>query len=314
MQPKHKIAISGAGGFLGREAIDFFGSDSSVVVHALYSPRRAPPPARPGLVPFIGDLLDTVQTRKWLTGCDAVIHLAERGYPAEPFAEAEGHATTNLSTAARLIAGMKDVGIKRLIYTSSGGALYRGASVGTLDEHSPLMMRTPYAVTKYLLEKRFMDLAEEENWKVSILRVSNPYGIHQIGRLHQGIIGAAIEKLYNREVLPLWAPLATAKDFLAVHDVSRAFQLALRNPVSGIFNIGSGHGTTLHELFATLEKVSGRKLQVKDQPIELLEAERVALECTLAKKTWGWKTTVSLEEGIDGLWRHRLGAKLTRVA
>ncbi len=309
VQKQMKIAVSGAGGFLGREATDLLALDPLLTIHALFSPHKTLPPAGPRFVPFQGDLREPKETRAWLKGCDVVLHLAERGRPTEPLAEAEGRVVANLTSAARLIDSMKSEGVKKLIYASSGGALYRGIPAGTLDESSPLAIRTPYAMTKFLLEKRFMDLASDENWQVTILRVANPYGIHQIGRTNQGIIGAAIEKLFQNEELPLWVPLTTAKDFLSAHDVCRAFQLALRSTTSGIFNIGSGHGTTLQELFTTLEKVSARKLLVKNVPLPLTEAERVALNCTKAKQTLGWSMTIRLEEGIETLWRHRIGGK-----
>ena len=314
MQKPLKVALSGAGGFLGREAADLLATDSSVTLHALYSPQKPLPRAGPRFVPFRGDLREAKETRAWLNGCDAVLHLAERGYPAEAHPEADGRVVASLTTAARLIDSMKAEGVKKLIYASSGGALYRGLPMGTLDENSPLAIRTPYAMTKFLLEKRFLDLVAEESWQVSILRVANPYGIHQLGRSHQGIIGVAIDKLYKNEELPLWAPLTTAKDFLAAEDVCRAFQLALRNPASGIFNIGSGHGTTLQELFSTIEKVAGRKLRVKSKPVALIEAERVALDCAKAKKALGWVITIGLEAGIERLWRHRNGGKLKHAA
>lgn len=307
-----KLAISGAAGFLGREAIDYFSAEGKVSVHALTSQANPPPPVE-GVTWFSGSLSDPTTLRNWLSGCDAVLHLAERGVPAQTVENPERQVTANLTVLARLICGMREQGIKRILYASSGGALY-GSSRDKVSETSALELRTPYAVGKFAAERLLLQLNEMEGWSNSILRIANPYGAHQLGKLKQGLIGMAVEKMYFGKGIPLWVSPKTSKDFLAASDVSRAFSLFLKTPTPGIFNLGSGTSTSLETLFQTLEKITGRKPNIISTPRTLQEAPITALDCTKIKKALGWETTVTLEQGLAQLWAIRCKRATTKQA
>ncbi len=312
-----KLAISGASGFLGREAIDYLSADPKLTIHALCSSTAQPLAEVDGLKVFSGSLADSKTVKEWLSGCDAVLHLAERGMPSQVVERPDTQITRNITNAVCLTSAMRDLGIKNMIYASSGGALYEGVSRegDRLNEKSPISLRNPYAISKYFVEQHCERLNHEESWNISILRISNPYGIHQIGRTRQGIIGLAIEKIYFGKGIPLWVSQKTAKDFLYVTDLCRAFELFSKKPTAGVFNIGSGQSTTLETLFRNLEKITGRKPNICTTPKPLNEPQITALDCLKAKTAVGWECSVSLESGLVQLWDWRCKkAPLTRAA
>ncbi len=312
-----KIALNGAGGFLGRELIDYYAQTKpNVILQALYSHSAAAPQASPGLIPFQGALQDSSLLGNWLEGCAAVFHLAERGFPSQESEHPEFQITTNVTNAARLVCAMREKGIKKLIYASSGGALYDGltASANALVESSPVHLRTPYSVSKFLVERLFIQLIENEGWDIKILRISNPYGIHQVGSSQQGIIGMMVEKAHQDEEFPLWVPLTTSKDFISATDLAGAFDLFYQGGEAGVYNIGSGLSCSLGQLFETLEKVTQRKVKFRVSRRDLQEPLKVALDCSKAKGSVGWEPSLSLEKGLTQLWEWRVKQKKVKLA
>jgi UDP-glucose 4-epimerase len=307
-----KIAVTGAGGFLGRELIDFFATaEPSSAVNGLYSHKSVVPPATSRLFRYQGAMQDSALLLRWLEGCDSVLHLAERGFPSQAPSKPEIQIVTNLTNATRLVCAMREKGIRKLIYASSGGALYEGVrqAGSALTEKSPLNLRTPYSISKFLVERLFTRLIEEEGWDIKILRISNPYGIHQLGRSQQGVIGMALEKAFQDQPIPLWVPLTTSKDFIGASDVCRAFQLFLHGGEAGIYNIGSGQSCSLGKLFETIEKITGKTLKLSPRERDLQEPQQVALDCNRAKAAVSWIPNVPLEEGLTHLWKWRVQRK-----
>lgn len=291
------LAISGAGGFLGASAVTHFSRHPNVrEVRALLGPHH---PGIPGQKTFFsGDLRDPKLVREWLGDANAVLHFAHRGYPAD------GNADTlaeNTEATRVLLSVMRERGIRRLIYPSTGGALYRVGNHTPFTEESPVEFRSAYAVAKLAVEGL---LAVESGIDSTILRVSNPYGTGQFGRTRQGLIGILFRKALTKQPIQIWGSPATVKDFVYISDVLAALDASLFRvaALKGVFNVGSGVGTTLEEAIAAVAETTGLELRCEPQPAKAWDASWTVLDTTKFQQATGWRPAVSFSDGVRRMW------------
>lgn len=302
-----KIAITGAGGFLGSAALDYFSLDPQITeIRALFS---KPPPRglATKVVPLVNELKNPVIARSLVEGVDSVLHFANRGFPADREQDPARLITQNLLATDQLLHVMKQCGTKNLIYASSGGAVYRDSRQHhPYQEESPTLFRTPYAATKLISEYVIQEFSRNWGLNSTLLRVSNPFGLGQLNREKQGFIGVVLGKLLRHEPIRIWSSLDTVKDFIYIDDVLSAVDSVLKapTPLSGIFNLGSETGTSLMDVIQAIEKVTKRQVQFELTPNPIPENQWTVLDCSKLKRATGWKCQHRLEDGIEELWDH----------
>lgn len=310
------IAVSGAGGFVGTAAIEAFLREKDVAVRALYSRPVPGLPATPRHVPFVGELADASLVDRWLEGASAVVHLANRGYALDQVAHVHELIAMNLGATGHVVEGMRRRGIRRLVFASTGGGMYRATDARVpFTETSPVEARSPYALYKLSCE-RLLEYAElAMGLSPVILRISNTYGPGQFGRTRQGIVGVAFHKALAGLPLPVWGSLATAKDFVYIGDTVEAIRLALSETTlpGGLYNVGSGEATPLSEVIRLIEAQTGRPLELALSPAKAGDTPWTALDTTKLG-AFGWAPRTSLAEGIARTWADLQARGLARAA
>ncbi|MFM8269552.1 MAG: NAD-dependent epimerase/dehydratase family protein [Pseudomonadota bacterium] len=302
-----KIAITGASGFLGAAALDYFSLDPGVSeIRGLFS--RAPTRELSSkVVSLVGELTNPILSRSLVEGVDLVIHFANRGFPSDRNLDPARFISNNLLATDQLLHAMKQVGTQNLVYASSGGAIYKDSKPHhPYREESPTLFRTPYAATKLISEYVIQEFSKKWNLNSTILRISNPYGLGQLNREKQGFIGVVLGKLLRHEPVQIWSSLDIVKDFIYIDDVLSAVDSVLKNstPLSGVYNLGSGTGTSLMEVIQTIETVTERQVQFELKSNPIPENQWTVLDCSKFMKATGWKCQHKLEDGIEELWDH----------
>ena len=305
--PGIKIAITGASGFLGSSTLDYFSLDPQVTeIRALFS--RSPKKELANkVVPIVGELEHSLISQSLVEGADCVFHFANRGFPADGEMNPARLIGLNLLATEQLLQKMKQAGVKNIIYASSGGAIYQDSDCHQpYREESPTVLRTPYAANKLISEYVIEEFSRSFQMNSTLLRISNPFGLDQLKRTKQGLIGVLLGKILKHEPIKIWSSLDTIKDFIYIDDVLSALDSVLKShqPVTGTYNLGSGVGRSLMEVIYTVEKVTQRQVPFELTPNPIPENQWTVLNCSKLMNATGWKCQHTLEDGIEELWDH----------
>ena len=210
---------------------------------------------------------------------DAVIHFAGLKAVGESVNKPLMYYENNLFSTINLLKAMKSYNVKKIVFSSSA-TVYGSPKSLPIKEDFPLSTTNPYGTTKLMIEQILTDLYKADNsFDITILRYFNPIGAHKSGLLGEDPNGIPnnlmpyIVKVATRE-LPILNVFGNdyetvdgtgVRDYIHVCDLSYGHVLALKNSKSGlkIYNLGTGHGTSVLELVKTFEKVNNVKVNYK---------------------------------------------------
>lgn len=230
---------------------------------------------------------------------DAVIHLAGSVDLRESIENPAKHYENNVMGSLRLFHAMKKHSIAKLIYSSSA-AVYAPCNELLSEEH-PKNPLNPYGQTKWITEK----LIEEYKFDAIIFRFFNAAGADPAGEIGEAhtpethLIPRAIFAAQNREPLPLYAHNLPTPDGTAVRDYIHVSDLA-QGHIKGLkwleqnkgvtpFNLGTGHGYSVFEVIAEVEKISGVKIELIKGSQAISEAPSLIADASKAKEQLSWK-------------------------
>ena len=293
--------VIGGSGFIGSHLVD-------ALIQARLSVRifdRIPEMfrAKPAAAEFLqGDFADTATLAKSLIGVDIVYHLLSTTVPGtsnlDPIADIEG----NLVSSVRLLALMRDAGVKRIVYLSSGGTVYGIPRTVPVGEDHPLQPINSYGIIKSTIEQ-YIHMEHHLHGLVhTVLRASNPYGPRQGHGGVQGVIGTYLWNYAHGEPLRLWGDGSAVRDFIYVTDVADLCVRAGQTCETGCFNLGSGVGHSINDIIDTISFVVGEEIKPEIKPARGIDVPRSVLDITKAKAAFDWTPKTSLVEGVRRSW------------
>jgi len=231
---------------------------------------------------------------------EIVFHLVHATTPQSANLDMKGDLEQNVVSTLALLDISRKLGIKRIVFVSSGGTIYGSPKQIPTPETAPTEPIAAYGVSKLAIEKYLAIHEILYGLEYRILRVSNPFGPYQIPVKNQGVISALLSRGLRRETIEIWGDGSVVRDYVFVADVIAALEAALNDSSSErVFNIGSGCGRSLAEVIACVEGILGTRLTIDwrrgrsvDVPISVLAVERAAT-------ILGWTPTVSFESGLQ---------------
>lgn len=244
------------------------------------------------------DFTDSTALAKALTGIDTVIHCISTTVPSTSALDPVSDINSNLVGTVRLLQLMQKMEIRRLIYLSSGGTVYGPPSVTPVSEASPLNPISNYGAVKVAIEK-FIGVAENE-WGLlpTIIRPSNPYGERQFSKGAQGLIATLFQKFEKGEPITIYGNGEIIRDYIYVKDLADLICQIAGSDRTGIFNCGSGVGTSINSIINIVEETVGGEFQKIHKPKRPFDVKEIVLDCFKARKTFGWQGTTPLDVGI----------------
>jgi len=294
-----KVLVLGGRGFLGRNLVDLLLRDgASVRTFDRPLASAADQPVFEGDVEeFEGNFIDGQGLDAALKNVDLVYHLISTTVPSGSNADPIGDVTSNLAGTLRLLKAMAAAGVHRIVYASSGGTVYGNPCVLPVPEWHALQPISSYGVVKVAVENYLHLHSELNGLKANVLRISNPYGMHQRRIGAQGVIATFLDKLMNGKPIEIWGDGSVVRDYIYVADVARALLLAGRREKSGTFNIGSGVGHSLNEVLQVLRQQTGLETEVRYMPHRKFDVTQTFLDIERAREDLGWNPFYTLEEG-----------------
>lgn len=236
-----------------------------------------------------------------------VFHFAAQIDPRLSLIDPEFDADVNIVGSIRLLEAVCKAKVKRFIFSSSGGAIYGGATKLPTPEEHPAHPFSPYGVSKLAFEQYLYCYGHVYGLSYAALRYANVYGPRQGAKGEAGVIAIFIKKMLRGEQPIVYGDGKQTRDFVYVDDVVRANLLALKSGVRGVFNIGTGKETSINQIFLKLRALTGAQVVKKHGPAKLGEERRSILDARKAGRELGWKPQVSLEQGLRKTvaWFHK---------
>jgi len=296
--------LLGADGFLGSNLASLLLRRKAEMVAFCPMSPRLDVLREKGIRVIEGDFMDPSTWSIPFDGVDWLVHLASTTTPIQSVKDPARDAA-NLEASRAIFKDAVSSGVKKILFSSSGGTVYGDKPIVPSRETDPTHALIPYTQTKLEIERELMRRCEGSDTVPLVLRYANPYGPNQFPASGTGVITAWLESARDKMPITLFGDGETARDFVYVSDAASAAVEALDSPrARGVYNIGTGVATSLNKLLTTLEQVVGSGLKVERLPPRSSDTVKViALDSTRAFVDFGWGPKVSLDEGVSRTWQ-----------
>lgn len=302
-----KILITGADGFIGShltEALVRAGYDTKAFV--LYNSFNSwgwldscSPEVNGKFEVFSGDVRDPNGVRAAMKGCDAVLHLAALIAIPYSYHSPDTYVDTNIKGTLNIVQAAKDLGIKKVIHTSTS-EVYGTAHFVPITEEHPLQGQSPYSASKIGADQIAMSFYSSFDTPVSIIRPFNTYGPRQSARAVIPTIITQIAKGIRKIKLGAIHP---TRDFNYVKDTVSGFLAALNSDkgIGQVINLGSNYEISVGDTVKTIAELMGVTIEIESDDArfrpEKSEVERLWASNEKAKNLLGWIPEFG---GLDG--------------
>lgn len=296
-----RALVLGGCGFIGSHIVDALVKDGhSVTVFSRTMEKLRKPP--PNVEYIIGDFGDTMKLAEALTGKDAVFHLVTSAFPGTGNLDPKSDISNNLVRTIALIELMNSLGIKRIVYLSSGGTVYGKTSSPIVSESHNLSPINSYGIVKVAVESYLSMYRSSSGLKPVAVRASNPYGPRQGHSGMQGVVSTFLNKIKNSEEIEIWGDGSVVRDYIYAEDLARLCVDICKSEFCGVMNAGSGVGHSLLDVVRILSDVTGVEINPHFKPSRAVDVPYSVLDVSLAKKVIGWAPKVEFRNGVAQTW------------
>ena len=247
-----------------------------------------------------GDVNDRPKLWTLLQDVDCVYHLAARVSVPESILYPREYNATNVGGTVSLMEAMRDVGVRRVVFISSG-AVYGDQKEQPLVETVSPNPRSPYAVSKLSAEYYVRTIGGLWNIETVSLRVFNAYGPGQnLPPSHPPVIPNFLRQAMRGGTIVMHGDGTQTRDYVFVDDVVNAMIAASTAPDLNnlVINIGSGIETSIQELVRLVMEITDKKAEVITNPHSSPGVKRMCADLDLAHEKLGYRPHFTLEEGL----------------
>jgi len=295
-----RILVTGGAGFIGSHVADRMVARGHevAVLDDLSTGFRDFVPERARF--FEADLADAAAVDACLAAFrpEVVDHHAAQIDVRKSVQDPRRDATINILGSLSLLEGCVRHGVRKVIYASTGGALYgEGRSLPATEEH-PVNPEAPYGASKHTVEHYLYIWKLLHGLDYTVLRYPNVYGPRQNPHGEAGVNAIFIGMMLEGKRPRIFGTGDQVRDYLNVEDVVQANELALDKGSGEIVNLGTGIGTSVNDIFRTLKEL----LDFDGEPIHEAaragEIQRIYLDAARARRVLGWAPKVVFREGL----------------
>lgn len=293
------ILVIGGSGFIGARFVKF----AAAAGHRITIVSRKLPVGENTESTWIsGGIEAIVANPRLLSGADIVCHFASTSVPASSNTNPATDVSENLTLGLRLLEAMRREGSKRIMYLSSGGAVYGQARYSPIDEDHPLAPISSYGIVKMAMERYLSIYENAHDFSPLVIRPANPYGPGQRSSEQFGLIPAMLEIARTNGTAHIFGDGSVIRDFIYIDDLCSLLLAAAESNCSGIYNAGSGQGASIIDIIAAAEQVSGRMIKREYLPARPFDPPEITLDISKASADFGWSPQVSLNQGLAATW------------
>ncbi|HSV04973.1 MAG TPA: NAD-dependent epimerase/dehydratase family protein [Candidatus Binatus sp.] len=294
-----KIVVTGGAGFIGSHVVDAYvaAGHDVIVVDDLSTGHRENlnPRAR-----FHALDIQDPRTAQLLRDerPDVLNHHAAQMDVRRSVADPLFDARVNVLGTIHLLEAARQAGVRRVVFVSSGGAVYGEQETFPASEDHATNPLSPYGVSKRTGELYAFFYQAEYRLPFIALRYANVYGPRQDPHGEAGVVAIFTGKMLRGEPVTVNGDGRQTRDYVFVGDVARANLLAIEREVSGPVNIGTGVETDVNALARLLLEATGSRSEVGHGPAKSGEQRRSVVDARRANERLGWRPEVALRDGL----------------
>ncbi len=296
-----KVLVTGGAGFIGSHVVDAYLAEGYkvVVVDDLSTGRRSNlnPEATFYQVDIRSPEIDSILEKE---RPDYINHHAAQMDVRRSVAEPLFDADVNILGSIHLLEIARKFGVQRIVYISTGGAVYGEPVYLPCDEAHPIDPICQYGASKHTVEHYLYMYRQMYGLNFVVLRYPNVFGPRQDPHGEAGVVAIFTGKMLAGEQAVVNGDGEQTRDYVYVGDCAAANVLALTTEKANtIYNLGSGRGTSVNQIFDTLKDITGYELPRVHGPAKLGETRHIYLDASKARTELAWRPTVTLEEGLE---------------
>jgi len=299
MKKAKKILVTGGAGFIGSHLVDKLVENNKVIIIDNLSTGKKEnlnPKAKFYKLDICSSKISSVFKKE---KPDVLFHLAAqidvRKSVNDPIADSKINILGSLNVIQEFFKTNKK---GKVIFTSTGGAIYGDAIVVPTSENYPENPLSPYGIAKLTIDKYLNYYYKVFGFQYVSLRLANIYGPKQNSKGEAGVIAIFIDKMLNKEHPIINSDGKQTRDFVYVDDVINANILALRKKKIGVFNIGTSKETNINTVFRKIKKLTSsncKEIHIREKSGE---QKRSCLDFSKSKRELEWKPKYDLDKGL----------------
>jgi UDP-glucose 4-epimerase len=297
-----RILVTGGAGFIGSHVVDaYIAAGHEVAVLDNFSTGSENNVNQAAAVHRV-DLRDESQVENAVASFrpELVNHHAAQSEVPRSVADPTYDAQVNIIGGLNLLKASVDHHVRKVVFSSTGGALYGEPDVVPADEDHPVRPLSPYGTSKFAFEQYLGTFRRTFGLDFTVLRYANIYGPRQDFHAEEGrVIALFASRMLEGRPVTIDGTGEQSRDMLHIGDVAAANVAALEKGSGGTFHVSTGIATTVNDLYRKLALLTGYRLEPKYGPARKGDVYRIALDNERARLNLGWEPRVTLEEGLS---------------
>lgn len=294
-----KVLVTGGAGFIGSHVSDVFvrAGHEVIALDNLSSGKKEnlDPRVRLEVLDIRSpEAAQLIRAEKPQVLCHLAAQMDVRRSVEDPRFDAEA----NILGFLNLLEASRAAGVQKVVFSSTGGAIYGEQDVFPAPESHPTRPVSPYGVSKASGELYLGYYKAQYGMQYVALRYANVYGPRQNPHGEAGVVSIFCKRLLAGQGSTIYGEGKQTRDFVYVEDVARANFLAAQKDYSGAINIGTGVETDINRLYGLLAGHAGFTEPAAHAPGRPGEQLRSCVDNTRAREVLGWQPTVEIAEGL----------------
>lgn len=296
------VLVLGGNGFIGSHLVDRLLKDGhKVSVFDRQSELFRSP--LPRVEYHIGDFGNRTMLTHALKNADIVFHLVSTTVPKTSNQDPAFDVSSNVVETIYLLERCVQEHIKKIVFVSTGGAIYGTPAGVPVPEDSPTNPESSYGIVKLTIEKYLALFHRLHGLDYVIVRPSNPYGPRQNPSSEQGVVAVFLGRIARGQAIEIWGDGEAVKDYIYIDDlVEGIYRAAFLKSSSRIFNLGSGVGCSVNDLVQAIAGVVNCPLTVIYSPKGSHDVSKIYLDIARARVELAWEPATPMGVGIRDTW------------
>ncbi len=230
---------------------------------------------------------------------DLVFHMAAQTSVSQSTKDPIGDTNANVLGTLRVIEASRRVGVDKIIYSCTGGALYGDPETIPCPDDAEIAPVSPYGMSKWVAEQYLDFYYRQYRLNYTSLRYGNVFGPRQDPNGEAGVVAIFSQAMLEGKQPQIFGDGTQERDFLSVFDVVDANIAAIGRGDGQAMNIATGEATSVNQIFQMIRSITGYKWGPLHAPQRTGEVYRIALDWSRAARELNWSPKIGLEDGLQ---------------